>query len=365
MELYVTGSNIFRQWHCDDLVINEFRVLSPSKHIVANDRSRTNLLEINWSYNIVQIDDILYISGAWDGKENQFTKVPLPSECVTSKVDLCVTGNDYKIILVDKKMAALWALDLNKNEVKKLNFIEKAIEDNMKKKKLDDSVTKAVLSSGTCLYLTQRGHVYSGILPSYVDTKHCVGKVIDVQCGHEHFVLLTEEGRVYTWGNGRRLQLGHGDISSLEVPTEVEALAGIKILKISAGGWHNLALSEFGDVYAWGLNDTGQLGIKHLNREHNESFCVPNLVSLFDKQGIEITRNVKDIACGSKHSALILDDNTVWTSGCNKYGQLGLSEQKYPSLNYYKNVFQCDNEDRNCSLICGPWNTVIFCKFEK
>ncbi|CAH1643167.1 unnamed protein product [Spodoptera littoralis] len=366
MELYVTGSNIFNQWLCDDFVINEFRICSPSNHKLETDGNRTILLQINWSYNILQINDTLHISGAWDGKENQFIKVPLPNDCVKSKEELCITGNDYKIIVVDKKMSIIWVLDLKTKEFKNLNFlIEEPIEDGTKKKKLDDNVSKVILSSDSCLYLTQRGYVYSGILPSYVDTGHCTGKVIDVQCGYEHFILLTEEGRVYTWGNGRRLQLGHGDISSLEIPTEVNALAGIKIIKISAGGWHSLALSEFGDVYAWGLNDTGQQGIKHLNEEHNESFSVPTLVSLFDEQGIEITRNVKDIACGSKHSALLLDDNTVWTAGCNKYGQLGISEQKYPSSNYFRNVFQCDKEDRNYSLICGPWNTVICCTFVK
>ena len=155
----------------------------------------------------------------------------------------------------------------------------------------------------------------------------------------------------------RRLQLGHGDIDSQELPTEIDALAGIKIIKISAGGWHSLALSAFGDVYAWGWNDTGQLGIKNTSKEDKESYSIPTLIDLFDEKETIVEQNIKDIACGSRHSAILLDDNTVWTTGCNKYGQLGLSVEKYPSLNNFKKAFSCSKE---CLLICGPWNTVIY-----
>lgn len=153
----------------------------------------------------------------------------------------------------------------------------------------------------------------------------------------------------------RRLQLGHGDISSQDLPTEIDALAGIQIIKISAGGWHSLALSEFGDVYAWGWNDTGQLGIK--NKGGKESYSIPTLLDFYDEKDSVVEKNAKDIACGSRHSAILLEDNTVWATGCNKYGQLGLSEDKYPTLNYFKKVFKCDIDS---SLVCGPWNTVIY-----
>lgn len=46
------------------------------------------------------------------------------------------------------------------------------------------------------------------------------------------------------------------------VPALVEPLAGIKIISISAGGWHSAAVSSFGDVYLWGFNSHGQLGIR-------------------------------------------------------------------------------------------------------
>ncbi|XP_026726507.1 PH, RCC1 and FYVE domains-containing protein 1 [Trichoplusia ni] len=359
MIYYISGSNIFGQWLCDDIVLSGFRIFSPSKEYLDLSLCANKVVQINWSYNILENNGTYYISGAWGGKEQQLIKIPLPTEHTTAEKDeIIVIGNDYKVVMISKNLNSIWVFDLSKElDFKRINLnVEAPLEHSIKKQKLDKRITKAVVANESCLYLTSEGSVYSGMLPSYVDTRHCKGKICDIQCGYEHYVLLTDEGKVYTWGNGRRLQLGHGDISNQDIPTEVDALAGVTIIKISANGWHTLALSICGDVYAWGWNDTGQLGIKHLDKECKESYSVPKLLDLFDVNGKEVIKNIKDISCGSRHSAILLEDNTVWTTGCNKYGQLGFSEEKYPTVNYFKKAFQCYGD---CSLMCGPWNTVI------
>lgn len=144
----------------------------------------------------------------------------------------------------------------------------------------------------------------------------------------------------------------------MEVPTEVEALAGIKITKIKAGGWHSLALSEYGDLYVWGWNDTGQLGMNKNgqdNVETKKNYATPTLVDLFDENG-EVDLNVKDIACGTRHSAILLEDDTVWTTGWNKYGQLGFSPKKYEKLDCFTKSFYCPNIS---GVTSGPWNTIV------
>lgn len=57
-----------------------------------------------------------------------------------------------------------------------------------------------------------------------------------------------------------RGQLGHGDIDSVDYPQEVQILGGVRIVQIACGGWHSCALSDSGDVYIWGWNESGQLG---------------------------------------------------------------------------------------------------------
>lgn len=204
MVYYVAGSNLHGQWLCEDLIINEFRVFTAPKYEIGLGLSRCNLLQINWSYNVYQIDGTFYLSGYWDGKERQLIKIPLPTECIDSN-EFKVVGNDYKIVLVGKSSNSLWVIDMkSKNEINKIIFnVEEPFEDTAKKQKIDNSIIKAVILNDSCLYLTSHGNVYCGLLPSYVDTRQCKGKICDIQCGYEHFIILTDEGRVYTWGNGR------------------------------------------------------------------------------------------------------------------------------------------------------------------
>ena len=106
------------------------------------------------------------------------------------------------------------------------------------------------------------GHAYS--LPNQltlttVPSGLSQPKVIQVVCGKEHCMLLTEHGQVYTWGGGSRGQLGHGTLTNEEKPRLVMALDGMRIIKIAAGGWHSAAISESNDLYMFGWNESGQL----------------------------------------------------------------------------------------------------------
>ncbi|CAK1548743.1 unnamed protein product [Leptosia nina] len=222
---------------------------------------------------------------------------------------------------------------------------------------MKSSIEKVIMTNDSCIYLTTAGDIFSGALPMHLDTSACLGKVVDVALGYEHKILLTDEGVVYTWGNGRRLQLGHGNLNNLDIPTVVTALSGVKIIKISAGGWHSCALSDIGDLYVWGWNDTGQLGVKLTTIDKGEqSFGIPVLVDLFCENGEEVHTHIKDVACGSRHTTILLEDGTLWTSGSNKYGQLGFSAETFEKVNHFKKAYQCC---KSCTLLSGFWNTVI------
>lgn len=43
---------------------------------------------------------------------------------------------------------------------------------------------------------------------------------------------------------GRRGQLGHNELENCDDPKLIEALAGLKIVQISAGGWHSAAVTD-------------------------------------------------------------------------------------------------------------------------
>jgi len=74
-----------------------------------------------------------------------------------------------------------------------------------------------------------------------------------------HSLALTESGEVYAWGQNDKGQLGLGDREGRLTPTKVPGLAGIKA--VAARYYQSFALTESGEVYAWGRNDKGQLGL--------------------------------------------------------------------------------------------------------
>lgn len=98
-----------------------------------------------------------------------------------------------------------------------------------------------------------------------------------------------------------RGQLGHGILDDEDEPTLVEALAGLKMSKISAGGWHSSALSANGDLYTWGWNGNGQLGLLKSDEESYTVQATPMLV-----ESLNSDANVTMVASGSRHTIALL-----------------------------------------------------------
>jgi alpha-tubulin suppressor-like RCC1 family protein len=102
--------------------------------------------------------------------------------------------------------------------------------------------------------------------------------VIDISCGFQHSLLLTNCGEVYAWGDNYRGQIGNGCNSNQLIPIKVKGFNDKKVVMISCGGGHSMALTECGHVYSWGLNDCEQLGIGS-TVDSNE----PKLVAVIDE----------------------------------------------------------------------------------
>lgn len=84
--------------------------------------------------------------------------------------------------------------------------------------------------------------------------------------GDEHCLALTSEGRIYAWGYNRNGELGIGsaDFDRHTTPQEVLAsgsLSGRTVVAIAAGQTHSLALTNDGRLFTWGENRHGQLVI--------------------------------------------------------------------------------------------------------
>ncbi|XP_032962493.1 E3 ISG15--protein ligase HERC5 isoform X1 [Rhinolophus ferrumequinum] len=137
--------------------------------------------------------------------------------------------------------------------------------------------------------------------------------IIQIACGDYHSLALSKGGELFAWGQNLHGQLGIGIIcASIQTPQIVEHLSGVPLAQISAGKAHSMALSISGNIYSWGRNDFGQLGLGHTD---NKDF--PFLVEALDNQKVEF------LTCGGSHAALLTKDGLLFTFGAGKYGQLG------------------------------------------
>ena len=81
-----------------------------------------------------------------------------------------------------------------------------------------------------------------------------------MSAGSFHSLAATADGAVWSWGDGRCGQLGHGDEQDQLLPKAVEAFAGRRVVTLSAGEDHSLALAADGAIFTWGKGETGCLG---------------------------------------------------------------------------------------------------------
>ena len=124
---------------------------------------------------------------------------------------------------------------------------------------------------------------------------------------------LTKSGKVFCWGNGVSGQLGNGDNASRYVPTLVTNLPSI-VKHIFTGGSHACADTEFGDLYCWGSNTTGQLG---LGDGSPANYFIPILVNTLPSP-------VKYASLGINHTCAITSTDQTYCWGANTAGQLGI-----------------------------------------
>ncbi|KAM6177221.1 putative E3 ubiquitin-protein ligase HERC3 [Erethizon dorsatum] len=137
--------------------------------------------------------------------------------------------------------------------------------------------------------------------------------ILQVSCGNWHCLALAADGQFFTWGKNSHGQLGLGkEFPSQASPQRVRSLEGIPLAQVAAGGAHSFALSLSGAVFAWGMNNAGQLGLS--DEKDRESPCHVKLLR---------TQKVVYISCGEEHTAVLTKSGGVFTFGAGSCGQLG------------------------------------------
>lgn len=85
-----------------------------------------------------------------------------------------------------------------------------------------------------------------------------------VGCGGNHTATISRRGQLFTWGLGNSGELGHDAATFLDTPSPQRAYLhlnmNIRIVSVACGGNHTLSIAENGSLWSCGRNKSGQLG---------------------------------------------------------------------------------------------------------
>ncbi|KAM8893194.1 LOW QUALITY PROTEIN: putative E3 ubiquitin-protein ligase HERC3 [Spinachia spinachia] len=152
----------------------------------------------------------------------------------------------------------------------------------------------------------------------------CNIPVSQVACGSQHSVALTKGGQVYTWGRNSRGQLGLGRSETSTNSQRLGGLSALPLVRVAAGGEHSFILCVSGAVFGWGRNDRRKLGLGDTADRHTATA----VHCLNKKSTIYISR-------GKDHTAILSKNGAVFTFGSSQYGQLrhnSFSDELRPRL---------------------------------
>ncbi|XP_005080629.1 X-linked retinitis pigmentosa GTPase regulator isoform X1 [Mesocricetus auratus] len=177
-----------------------------------------------------------------------------------------------------------------------------------------------------------------------------VGKPISwISCGYYHSAFVTMDGELYTFGEPENGKLGLPDqlLINHRSPQRVLGIPE-KVIQVACGGGHTVVLTEK-VVYAFGLGQFGQLGLGTFLFETSE----PKVIEHIKDQKISY------VSCGENHTALMTDIGLMYTFGDGRHGKLGLgmenfTNQFFPTLcsNFLRFTVQL--------IACGGCHMLVF-----
>lgn len=157
--------------------------------------------------------------------------------------------------------------------------------------------------------------------------------------GENFSVALKQDGTLWVWGRNLYGLLGDGTGTHTEIQHPTQIGTDANWTDISVGRYFALGKKANGDLYGWGANDYGQLGLGN-----NTNVLTPTLIQ----------QNVAAFSAGYYHTAVVKTDGTLWSTGYNEWGNLAIG-----SLSLYSNVFlqESSNATNWRSIGTGYYNS--------
>lgn len=157
------------------------------------------------------------------------------------------------------------------------------------------------------------GMVSQRLVPARVQVPY---DTVAIAAGDNTAYALQRDGTLWAWGDNESGQLGNGarrEMSMFEshdlLPAPIASLSDV--VSVCAGGSSAFAVTRDGALWAWGSNEFGQFG----SRESGLSSVRPTQV-----EGLS---EVRLIATSGESTFAVRRDGSVWAWGRNDQGQLG------------------------------------------
>ena len=162
---------------------------------------------------------------------------------------------------------------------------------------------------------------------------------------YNHTLVLKDDGSL--WGCGPNT---YGELGIGKKEEAVKALYEIQndVKQVSCGFWYSFILKNDGSVYSCGYNDNGQLGFGNSGEYTYKTS--------FTQVTTNINNDVKQIACGNSHTFILKNDGSLWSCGFNNNGQLGLGDTAKRTT--FTQVTTNINNDVK-QVVCGGDTTFI------
>lgn len=121
---------------------------------------------------------------------------------------------------------------------------------------------------------------------------------------------------VYSWGLNNHGQLGQNDTNNYNSPYPIYFFKDYNIVKLETGDYHAILVTAAGEVFVWGYNNHGQLGLGAGVGSQRAPVLSPALSAL----------SIARLYVGGNHNFIVTRQSEVYAWGCNTAGQLGLGD---------------------------------------
>ena len=186
--------------------------------------------------------------------------------------------------------------------------------------------TGAVKTTGTLWFWGNNswGQLGLGMTSSYRATPCQIGTTSDwsyISCGIEHSLAIKTNGQLWAWGMNFPGRLGVGDTNDRNTPTQVSTQTDWK--QVAAQYDYTIAIKNNNTLWSWGSNGYGQLGLGD-----SDSFGTKDRIT---PTQLGTNSDWNYVGCSNWHNLAIKTNGTIWSWGYNMKGQLGLGDEGSPA----------------------------------